>query len=331
MNPFTESHYIDDFEPISEENKLNSVILKCGNSGSAIIPQGSTLVTVFPIICLNTSCLCNSCIKLNFTSNVVAIGLVGTLNFQLFKLCENQLQATTVGPLWTFSRSARTTDISAFSFFVCDCDICPSKECKYAVVMIPADGNTGNVAVTNATLSAIAEDNCSNSHVENHSSRSQIELSPTILKCGTPSSTILPGTSVKATTTTVTVASVNVNTSCLCNPCIRFEFSSNIIVPTTTANATITFQISKNCPNHIQPIPVGSQWTFLTSVAANDMFSFFVCDCNNCFDECCTYTVQATATILANGEAGATTTVTINDATLSVFAVDNPKVRCFNL
>jgi hypothetical protein len=308
--------------PFSEHNELSSVILKCGNSGSAIIPQGTTNVTVFPIICLTTSRLGNSCIKLNFTSNIVAINLIGTLTFQLYKLCENQLQATTVGPQWTFSRTAGVTDISTFSFSLCDCDICSSKECKYAVVMFPSSENTGNVLITNATLSAIAVDN----------SKVKLMNELVILECGSPNSTLLPGESINAITTTATVASVNLNASCLCNPCIRFEFASNIIIPTTTANATLTFQVFKYCSNQVQPIPVGTQWTFLTSVAptgtTSDMFTFFVCDCNTCSDECCTYTVQVTATVLATGGDGATTTITINNATLSALAVDNTNKNC---
>jgi hypothetical protein len=151
--------------------------------------------------------------------------------------------------------------------------------------------------------------------------------SSVILKCGTPGSTSLPGVATNAITTT-TVASITLNNSFVHKPCIRFEFESNIIVPTTTASATLTFQIFKNCINEFQSIPVGPPWTFLTPVTSGNMFSFFVCDCNTCSDECCTYTVQVTATVLAIGETGATTTVTLNSATLSAFAVDNVNEYC---
>jgi len=339
MNSFSTKNYKDNLEHFCEPDKLSSLLLKCGNSGSAILPEGSSLVTVFPLININTSQFSNSCIKLNFTSNVIAINLVGSFIFQLFKLCDNQLQSTTVGPQWIFSRSAPDdTDISSFSFSVCDrdCNFCLSKECKYAVVMLPSDGNAGSVVVTNATLSAIALNNSSaklmkESTVNNKNNpciKPYLGLRPAILKCGASQLTLFRGESINAITTTSTVASVKANTSCLCNPCIRFEFASNIIVPTGTEIANITFQIFKNCTNQSQPIPVGPQWTFRTPVATSDTFSFFVCDCNTCSNECCTYTVQATARVLAIGDAGATTTVTIKNATLSVLAVDNSNENC---
>lgn len=304
-------------KPFSENNKLGSPILKCGNSGSAIIPEGSSSVTIFPIICINTSDLGNSCIQLNFTSNIVANNFVGSLNFQLYKLCSGQFQSTTVGPQWTFSRTAGLTDISTFEFSICDCDICPNKECKYAVVMIPSGGNAGNVVITNGTLSAVAV---------NNSTICPMDRSPVILKCGAPNSAFFPGAPVNAITTTTTISPVKLDTSCLCNPCIRFEFASNIVVPATTANANLTFQIFKICTGEFQPIPVGPQWTFLTSVTTSDKFTFFVCDCNTCSDECCTYTVQVTATILdIEGDGGG---VTINSATLSALAVENANKNC---
>lgn len=335
MKEFSELPYKNDFKSSSEPNKLSSVLLKCGNSGSAILPEGSSLVTIFPIITLNTSRLSNPCIKFRFTSNIIAINLVGTFTFQLFKLCDGQLQATTVGPQWIFSRvEADNADISTFSFSVCDCDVCPSKKCKYAVVMIPSGGNTGSVVVTNGTLSALVVGKpCVNSMEESifndkHVPCSKVHLEPShvISKCGNIQSTVLGGSSNNIAT--ATVASVSVNTSCLRNPCKILEFTGNIIVPTITANVTLNFQIYKNCTNEFQRIPVGSPWTFLTPVTTSDMFTFFVCDCNTCSDECCNYIVEVNATGLANNETGVTTTVTINAATLSAFAVDYANENC---
>ena len=334
MNSFSTQNYKDDFKSFSEPDELSSIFLKCGNSGSAILPQGSQLATVFPIICLSTSHLVNSCIKFNFTSNIIAIDLVGTYIFQLYKLCDNQLQSTTVGPQWTFSRTNPDfTDISTFSFSDCDCDcdcdFCLSKECKYAVVMIPADVQSGSVIVTNATLSVIAVRN-SKGKLMNESIidykdkpcfKPHLELRPAILKCGVPKSTTVHVSPEDA----ATVASVRVNTACFSNPCIKFEFASNILVPTGTGSANITFQIYKNCTNQSQSIPVGPPWTFRTPVATSNIFSFFVCDCNTCSDECCTYTVQAISTNADRGPGG---DVTINSATLLALVVDNANQNC---
>jgi len=150
------------------------------------------------------------------------------------------------------------------------------------------------------------------------------KLSPVILKCGTPSSLTLPGT-VTGITTTATVASVTIDASCLYNPCIKLEFTSNIIVPDLT-NATINFQVFRNCNNQFQSIPVGPQWTFITSDQTSDILTFFICDSKICSNKCCTYSVQLIATVSADGgegRAGATTTVTIIAATLSALIVDN--------
>ena len=151
-----------------------------------------------------------------------------------------------------------------------------------------------------------------------------INQSSVDLKCQTPNSIILPGASITPITTTATIASIIINTS-NCNPCIKLEFTSNIIVPITTESATLTFQIFKICKNQLEPIPVGSQWTFtrLVSLGSSDTFTFFVCDCDECSSDCCTYIVQVTATILAVGEVEipTTSTVSINAASLSALVI----------
>ena len=122
------------------------------------------------------------------------------------------------------------------------------------------------------------------------------------LKCQGSNSIILPGASVITITTIANIVTVIVDTV-HCDSCIKLEFTSNIIVPITTTNATFNFQIFKICKNQIQAIPVGPQWTFtrLASLGTSDEFTFFVCDCNTCSCECCTYLVQVTATVLAAG------------------------------
>lgn len=153
------------------------------------------------------------------------------------------------------------------------------------------------------------------------------KLNPLILKCGIPNSISFSSIDGAITTRTAnSITSLTVNSSCFHNPCLRLEFTSNIIVPATTANVTLVFQIFKICTNMSQPIPVGTPWTFMTSATTSDTFSFFVCDCDICSDECCTYTVQVTATTQANE--GDNTSVSVNYATLSALLVDNKDTTC---
>lgn len=143
-------------------------------------------------------------------------------------------------------------------------------------------------------------------------------LSPnrTSLKCGSPGAVTLPLATVAGTN--FTVATVTVDTKGFRKPCIKFEFASNIV--TTAAVLTLNLQIFKQCKNQLVPIPVGSVWTFsrLVAVTSSDSFSFFVCDCDVCDAECCTYSVVATVAGVAT--VGVTS---INNATLSALVVDN--------
>ena len=118
--------------------------------------------------------------------------------------------------------------------------------------------------------------------------------------------------------TNFTVATVTVDTKGFRKPCIKFEFASNII--TTAAVLSLNFQIFKQCKNQLVPIPVGPVWTFsrLVAVTESDSFTIFVCDCDICDAECCTYSVVATVAGVAT--VGVTS---VNNATLSAIVVDN--------
>lgn len=137
-----------------------------------------------------------------------------------------------------------------------------------------------------------------------------------LLKCGNPGSVTLP--LATAAGTAFTLSNVTLNTAHLCNPCIKFEFASNIV--TTAALLTLNFQIFKQCRNQFTPVPIGPIWTFSRAVAITDAntFSFIVCDCDLCPEECCTYSVVATVAGVAT--VGVTS---INNATLSALVVEN--------
>jgi len=136
---------------------------------------------------------------------------------------------------------------------------------------------------------------------------------PTIIKCGTPSSTTVPAATVAGTT--FTVSSLTLDTCGLCNPTTKLEFASNLVAP-VAFTGTINFQVFKLCRGQFTPVPVGPAWTFdLVALLASETFSFFVCDCDSCFDDCCTYTVVATVT-----SAVTVGTLNINNSTLGAIS-----------
>ena len=147
-------------------------------------------------------------------------------------------------------------------------------------------------------------------------SRKRHKENEVLLKCSNPSSITLPtGTAVGSV---FTVSAVTINASRFSNPCIKLEFTSNII--TTAAVLTLNFQIFKLYRNQFTPRPIGPIWTLSRSVATTDAntFTFFICDCDCCSDDCCTYSVVATV-------AGAPTVgvTAINNSLLSALVVEN--------
>jgi hypothetical protein len=171
--------------------------------------------------------------------------------------------------------------------------------------------------------------------------RREPRISPAIVKCGSPGSMTIPDCTEPGTS--FTVASLTLNTSHIFNPCIKLEFASNIILD--YFKGTINFQVFKICNNQFQPIPIGPQWTFSrpnsswfpavapeaaepekswggSGTTASDIFSFFVCDCDSCCNECCTYTVVATVAVKTYGTAG------ISNATLGAIVVSDKEHCC---
>jgi len=168
----------------------------------------------------------------------------------------------------------------------------------------------------------------------------------TIIKCGFTNSTTLPVITGSDKTKTFTISSLTLDTSCLCDPCIKLEFASNLV--STNFSGTVSFQIFKQCKKSFIQIPVGSEFIYTAVEGApakedpkhledpedskhpehpkhpkppvkifSSTFSFFVCDCDSCFDECCTYTVVARAINDIYGS------LAINNATLGAIATCN--------
>lgn len=143
---------------------------------------------------------------------------------------------------------------------------------------------------------------------------------PTIIKCGCPGSTTIPVITTAGADFPLT--SLTLNTSCLCDPCTKLEFASNLVAA-VAFTGTINFQVTKLCRSQSTPVPVGPAWTFSAAgITFAETFSFFVCDCDSCFDDCCIYTVTATAATTTLG------TLSINNSTLGAISTCSGNKCC---
>lgn len=140
------------------------------------------------------------------------------------------------------------------------------------------------------------------------------EHCPTIIKCGCPSAVTIPGLATAGTT--FTIASLTLDTSCLCDPSTKLEFASNIVVPVGFTDGAFTIQVFKQCRCQSAPVPVGPVWSYIPAIPGSaETFSFFICDSDSCFNDCCTYTAVATVTTTI-GAIG----LSINNSTLGAIS-----------
>lgn len=136
------------------------------------------------------------------------------------------------------------------------------------------------------------------------------EYCPTIIKCGCPGAVTIPTTAEVGNT--FTIASLTLDNSCLCDPITRLEFTSNVIASEGTEVGAFNIQVFKQYRNQVNAIPVGPSWSYSTTTGpSSQTFSFFICDSDSCYNECCTYTVVATVVTVPGGAA-----ININNATL---------------
>jgi hypothetical protein len=145
-----------------------------------------------------------------------------------------------------------------------------------------------------------------------------VVCNPTFIKCGTPGSVTIPADADVGDT--FTLAFLTINTKCFCNPCTQLEVTSNI-VPGTGADAdgALSFQVTKQCSNQFTAVPVGPSFTY--SVGTNaQTFSFFICDCDTCDHDCCTYRLVVTVNAAQDVEDNAP--IVINNATIGSIITD---------
>ena len=106
MNLSSKANFKDDYENSNKNSDSCGQILKCGEVSQALLFNAASVGTSVPAatITLDTSKLCNPCIIFEFTSNIIGTLFQGTLNFQLYRSCNNQLPIP-IGPQFSFTRS----------------------------------------------------------------------------------------------------------------------------------------------------------------------------------------------------------------------------------
>lgn len=146
--------------------------------------------------------------------------------------------------------------------------------------------------------------------------RIEEEKCPIIIKCGCPNSSQIITTFAELTST-ATIAAVTIDKSCLCNPITKLEFTTNISTVDRGFAGTVSFRVFRQCQNEFVPVAVGPTWSSVITAADTIIVSFFICDSDSCENDCCTYTVVATATAAVATSAGS---VLFNNATLGAIA-----------
>ncbi|WP_084719704.1 DUF4489 domain-containing protein [Lacrimispora celerecrescens] len=320
----------NDFKNSNNNSDSCGQILKCGEVSQALFFNGESIGTTVSAttIAIDTSRFCNPCVIFEFTSNIIGTLFQGTLNFQLYRSCNNQLPIP-IGPPFYFTQSIPAIFANIFSFFICDCNSCSNECCTYSIVVTASTPIIGNVGIFAARLAAIIVDKSNHDDDYHSCNKSCCKDNKTFLKCGTSGSVISITPSTLAGTT-FTVSTLTLNNPCLSNPLVKLEFTCNLAYssPTTIDSTVVNFRVVKLCNNQSNAIPVGPQLAFSVpfttliippvapGFSGTSTFSFFVCDCDICPHECCTYSVEATT-------ATTDASVTISNTRLSAIAVDN--------
>lgn len=163
-------------------------------------------------------------------------------------------------------------------------------------------------------------DNC-----RKDSNKKEEDKCPTIIKCSGPSSTPIPAITLGEGITgevELPLASLTLDTSCICDPVVKLDFSTNYVVPVgVNLLGSITLRVYKQCRNQATRNLIGTAWAISGGIAGIQAFeasiaSFSTCDTDSCGDDCCTYTVVATVNAIATLALGAA----FNNSTLSAVA-----------
>ncbi|MBU3217557.1 DUF4489 domain-containing protein [Clostridium estertheticum] len=159
-----------------------------------------------------------------------------------------------------------------------------------------------------------------------------------LLKCktGIAKTVTVRGAATVAAPVTTNLVEVSINTKHLSDPCIKFEFATNLLAGTTgfadPEAVTLSFQLFKRCKGETVPTAIGNPWLFPSIVAGvTTIIGFIVCDCDcdcDCDDknDCCTYFMSA-ITSTNNTTPADFATLLFNNPTLSALVVEKNK-RC---
>jgi hypothetical protein len=150
-----------------------------------------------------------------------------------------------------------------------------------------------------------------------------VEFDPTIIKCSIPGSITIPTT--VGVGDTFTLSSLTLNTKYFCNPCTILEVTSNILGG--GAATALSFQVTKQCRNQFAPVPVGPAFTYVEgALLSTSTFSFFICDCDTCGHDCCTYQLVITV----NATQGEGDPNVINNVSIGAITTESAITCCCN-
>lgn len=179
MNSMSGHYYKDDCEPCKKEKKEKKccpVVLKCncGSYGPAIlqIPEETQFVLVNqPIasVTVDTSCLCNPTIKVDFCGTLTAIyedfDETVTYNFTLYRTCRGNgsrqaLKSFSVSQLFADDDLPDSRGL-CFSYSECDneCFDCCTYTLELTSVSATDDDESLNLSIT-GTLCVLAVSSC---------------------------------------------------------------------------------------------------------------------------------------------------------------------------
>lgn len=159
------------------------------------------------------------------------------------------------------------------------------------------------------------------------------EVAKVLLKCkaSNPVTVTVAGATPVVAAVTTQLAKITLNTERFHDPCIKFEFATNLVSTIANGGAAValSFQLFKLCKGETIPETIGNPWVYNTiSTGVTDIISFIVCDCGcdedcDSDDDCCSYYVAAiTSTTTAAGAPNPTTTLAFNNPTLSALIVE---------
>lgn len=167
MNSMSRRYYDPCKKDNYREEEKCPTIIKCGCPSSVQLPVVDVTVlssanVTLASLTVDTECICDPVIKLDFTSvftTIVGV-VIGAVSIQIFKQCKGQVNPVPVGPSWPVTNGLLAVGIATgnifTSFFVCDSDTCTEGCCTYTAVATIGGvaGALVGASFNNSTLAA---------------------------------------------------------------------------------------------------------------------------------------------------------------------------------